>query len=225
MAGTNTHKFKKSLPYSSQTGCPSGYHKRKGYTRKNTGTHVPPRCVKSTSVYAESTGEFKQRLANAKTARLERHKVSSGTRKKCPPGQIARKAYVRRFRSNVKQRGYTVKKKTGTTYRVYPKKSYTIVHSACIKDRGLPGKLAPGKIGIAPLREGELRKHGYIYRLPSDQRRVALKKAINEYGALGVYRKLNAVAKLAVRTAPDASKAFAEDRNWIQSKYGPLKAF
>lgn len=222
---TATHKFKKSLPYSTITGCPSGYHKRKGYTRKNTGTHVPSRCVKSTSVYSESTAEFKKRTNAAKTARLARHKVRAGTTKKCPPGEIARKSYVRRFRSNIKQRGYTVKKKTGTTYRVYPKKNYTIVHSACIKDRGLPGKLAPGKMGIAPLRQGELRKHGYVYRLPADQRREALKKAVNEYGALGVYRKLNAVSKLAVRTAPDASKAFAEDRNWIKSTYGPLKAF
>lgn len=222
---TTTHKFRKSLPYSSKSGCPSGYHKRKGYTRKNTGTHVPPRCVKSTSVYPESTAEFKGRLSAAKTARLERRKMGEGTRKKCPPGYVVRKAYVRRFRSNIKQRGFTVKKKTGTTYRVYPKKTATVVKAACIKDRGLPGKLAPGKMGIAPLREGELRKHGYIYRLPSEQRHNALKKAIDEYGALGVYRKLNAVAKLAVRTAPDASKAFAEDRNWIKSKYGPLKAF
>jgi len=36
---------------------------------------------------------------------------------------------------------------------------------------------------------------------------------------------LNAVAKLTTRTAPDASKVFKADRNWIRDNYGPLKAF
>lgn len=218
------HQFKKSVTYKSGQACPSGYHKRKGYTVKKTGTYVPPRCIRSTTVYAESSNEFKNRTLRKPAARLSRRKRTRGNTKKCPPGQVARAAYVRRFTSGVKQRGFTVKRKSGKTYRVYPKKNYTIVRSACIKDRGLPGKAGPG-LQIGPLRKGELKKHGYVYRLPTAQRHTALEKAIGEYGALGVYRKLNAVAKLSVRTAPDASKVFKEDREWVKKQYGPLKAF
>ncbi len=221
---TVTHKFKKSLNYNKKKGCPPGYRHRKSYTVKKTGTYVPSRCVKSQSPYAESSKQFKSRVSRKQTARLVRAKKPVNTTRKCPPGQIARKGYVRRFSSGVKATGYTVKRKSGTTYKVYPKKKRTYVKSACVKDRGLKGKAAPGE-QIGPLRKGELRKYGYIYRLPTEQRHSALRKAVDAYGPLSVYRKLNAVAKLAVRTAPEASKAFKADRNWIQEKYGPLKAF
>jgi hypothetical protein len=50
-----------------------------------------------------------------------------------------------------------------------------------------------------------------------------LRKSIEEYGALGVYRKLDAVAKLTERTIPDASKIYSKDRNWIKQSFN-LKA-
>jgi hypothetical protein len=124
----------------------------------------------------------------------------------------------------VKERGYTVRREGAKTYRIYPKKNYTVVRSGCIKNRGLPGKGTASGKAIAPLRKGELRKHGYVYRLSSEQRKAALKKAIKEFGPLGVYRKLNAVAKLSTRTAPEASRVFKSDRDWVKKTYGPLKA-
>jgi hypothetical protein len=218
------HRFKKSKTYKSGQACPSGYHKRKGYTVKATGLYVPPRCVKSTTTYTESQSQFRSRTARAKTARLARRGLTANNTRKCPPGQVRRKAYVRRFTSGIKEKGYTVRREGAKTYRIYPKKNYTVVRSGCIKNRGLPGKgTASGKT-IAPLRKGELRKHGYIFRLGSDERHSALKKAVKEFGALGVYRKLNAVAKLSKRTAPDASKVFKADREWVKKTYGPLKA-
>jgi hypothetical protein len=48
---------------------------------------------------------------------------------------------------------------------------------------------------------------------------VALKRAVDRYGALAVYRKLDAVAKLSMRTAADASKIFKMDRDWVRSNY------
>lgn len=217
------HDFKKSLPYSSTRGCPSGYHKRRGYTVKASGKFVPARCVRATTTYKESQSQFRSRLRRAKTARLHRRGLTANNTRKCPPGMVRRRAYVRKFTSGIKAQGYTVRR-AGQTYRAFPKKNYTVVRSGCIKNRGLPGKgTASGKT-IAPLRKGELRKHGYIYRLPTEKRHEALRKAVKEFGALGVYRKLNAVAKLSVRTAPGASKAFKEDRNWVQKTYGPLKA-
>ena len=216
------HHFKKSVAYTSGKSCPSGYRKRKGYTIKKSGTYVPPRCIRATTVYAESSNQFKNRTLKRRAAALAHYSKGRGTTKKCPPGQVARAAYVRRFTSGIKQRGFTVKRKSGRTYRVYPKKTHTVVRSACIKDRGLPGKAEPGK-QIGPLRKGELKKYGYVYRFPTAQRHAALQKAVGEFGALGVYRKLNAVAKLSIRTAPAASEVFQADRNWVQSQYGPLK--
>jgi hypothetical protein len=58
-----------------------------------------------------------------------------------------------------------------------------------------------------------------VYREKDSVRRDALKKAVKEFGPLGVYHKLNAVAKLSKRTAPDASRVFKRDRDWIRKSY------
>jgi hypothetical protein len=136
----------------------------------------------------------------------------------CPSGYVLRKGYTRKFRPSVKSTGFTVRRK-GTVYTVRPKVNTIRVPPSCIKNRGLPGK---GPEGIGKLRKGELIKYGYQYRLSDSLRQSALKKAIKRYGALSVYRKLDAVAKLSLRTAPDASKIFSRDRDWIRDNY-PLK--
>ena len=133
----------------------------------------------------------------------------------CPPGYILRKGYTRKFSKNVKSNGFTVRRK-GTVYTVRPKANEISVEASCIKDRGLRGK---GPNSIGKLRKGELIKYGYQYRLSDAKRRKALEKAIKQYGTLSVYRKLDAVAKLSVRTAPDASKIFSKDRNWIRDNF------
>jgi hypothetical protein len=133
----------------------------------------------------------------------------------CPNGYILRKGYTRKFRPSVKTSGFTVRRK-GTVYTVRPKANAINVPAACIKNRGLPGK---GLEGIGKLRKGELIKYGYQYRLSDSLRQSALKRAIKRYGPLSVYRKLDAVAKLSVRTASDASKIFIRDRNWVRENY------
>lgn len=138
-----------------------------------------------------------------------------GTRKTCPKGFILRKGYVRAYRNTIIREGYKVHR-AGKTVRIRPTTSKAYVPSQCIKDRGLPGK---GKKVFGDLKEGELLKHGYGYRLPDKFRHVALERAVDEYGPLEVYHKLNAVSKLSTRTAPAASKIFSKDREWIKSKY------
>ena len=101
------------------------------------------------------------------------------------------------------------------------KQSLSYVGPKCVKDTGLPGK---GEQSIGPLRKGELNKYGYSMAATEDKRHSALKKAVEEYGALGVYRKLDAVSKLTERTIPEASKIYTEDKNWIKKKFS-LKAF
>jgi hypothetical protein len=175
-------------------------------------------------VYANTSKEFKRGVTQKAARRLKSRGMSNATvnvRKACPPGKILRKAYVRRFRTNVRERGYTVKRGS-QVYKAYPRATSTVVQAACIKDKGLPGK---GPQEIAPLRKGELMKHGYSYRKSDLERHEALRKAAKEFGPLGIYRKLDAVAKLSVRAAPRASAIFKKDRNWVKRRLGPLKAF
>ena len=146
------------------------------------------------------------------------------SRKNCPPGQILRKGYTRHYTTAIRVRGYTEKKDTGTAYRVYPKNKEMYVESRCVKNTGLPGKGSKSVKAFGPLRKGELAKYGYSFRAADSQRHAALKRAVDEYTPLGVFRKLDAVAKLTHRTVPRAAKVFAADRAWISETFGPLKA-
>lgn len=189
--------------------------------KSTSGRIVPPRCVRSTTIYADTSKEFKRGVTQKAARRLKSAGVTVNLRKKCPPGQILRKAYVRRYKTNVRERGYTVKR-GNQVYRVYPKSSSTIVQAACVKDKGLPGK---GPEEITPLRKGELLKYGYVYKKSDLDRHEALRKAAKEFGPLGLYRKLDAIAKLSIRAAPKASAIFKKDRDWVRKRLGPLKAF
>jgi hypothetical protein len=141
----------------------------------------------------------------------------------CPPGYVARASYARRYKTAVRQRGYTVKKASGTTYKVYPKNETLFVPASCIKDTGKPGKGVEKPIG--PMRKGEMTKFGYSSKKSVEERHSALRLAVAQLGALDTYRKLDAVAKLGVRVAPDAARTFAADRDWVAKTFGPLKAF
>lgn len=221
----------KSLPFNAFRGCPPGYHKRSSY-KNPLGLAVPARCVRATTIYEESSKEFKQRTQKRLSARRRRAGLKAN-RRPCPPGQIRRTAYTRRYSTSLRQRGYTVRRRNGRTYRVYPSASRMLVRSGCIRNRGRPGKGANSLMKggrqtaklIGPLRPGELKKHGYSSFNKTAKRHSALRKAVKEFGELGVYRKLNAVAKLGVRTMPKVAKTFKRNRNWVRKTYGPLKAF
>lgn len=122
------------------------------------------------------------------------------TTRKCKKGTIMRKAYTRTTRNGKR---VTVKR-------------------GCIKDVGAPGKGLRGGPGIGTLRKGDLAKHGYlrVASMKKEARHVALKKAIEEYGSLTVWRKLNAVYVYTRRTSPSNSRIFKEDMDWIRSTFG-----
>ncbi len=212
-----------SLPYNATKGCPAGYHKRDSY-KSSTGKVVPSRCVRSTTTHKESSENYKAAVARKATQRLRRAGITATTvnaKKACPAGKILRKAYVRRYSTNIRDRGYTVRRGK-QLFKAYPKSTSTIVKAACVQDRGMAGK---GPQAIGPLRRGELLKFGYSYRKNDFDRHEALRKAAKEYGALGVYRKLDAVAKLTKRTEPKISAIFRGDRDWVRRRLGPIKAF
>jgi hypothetical protein len=220
------HDFKHSVPYDAIRGCPGGYHKRTAY-RTRRGTYVPARCVRSTTHHAESSAQYRKAENLKMTRRLRLHipSIRSLGRRDCPPGMIPRKAYVRKYSTAVRRQGFTVRKPSGARYRVVPTARNIVVKSKCVKDMGLPGKGPRSGKGIGPMHKGELAQKGYSVKDATVRRRGALEKAVNSYGALGVYRKLDAVGKLTTRTTPTLSRRFTSDRNWVKQKYGPLKAF
>ena len=130
----------------------------------------------------------------------------------CPNGYIMRKSYTRKVRNSVVRSGYTVRRK-GKLYTARPKVSAVYVPSSCIKQTSKKNTSKFGK-----LRKGDLIKYGYQYRLADRLRHKALEKAISAYGLTSVYHKLDAVAKLSVRIAPDASKIFEKDREWVHDQ-------
>jgi hypothetical protein len=92
-----------------------------------------------------------------------------------------------------------------------------------VKGHCVPSKpgLKPGEPGIGPLVKHDLDKFGYIHvKITSASvRHAALAKAVKAYGALSVFRKLNAIAVYTRRTAPASSRIFLADRNHVRSKY------
>lgn len=197
--------------------CPEGFRRRSSYTSKS-GHRVNASCIKSRSVYRESSKNYTRRMLQRQSRRLKDMK-KLGTRKvSCPPGMVERKGYVRKFGTDILEKGYTVHKSTGKDYRIFPEKQAVYVKPGCIKKHGATERIAPGdKFGI--LRKGELKKHGYVYTKSMSDRHEALKKAINEFKPIGVFHKLDAIAKLSKYTVPQASKVFKTDREWVASQY------
>jgi hypothetical protein len=106
--------------------------------------------------------------------------------------------------------------------RYTQKGKHILTPESCIRDRGSPGKGYPNGPGIGPLKKGELAKYGYtnVLNMTVSERHKALDKAVNEFGSLSVFRKLNAVAIYLKRTSPSSSRIFKEDMNYIRKKFG-----
>ena len=208
-----------SLPYDERKGCPEGFHKRSSYTSKR-GYRVPPRCVKAQTVYRETRKNYSRRVLKRQEERLGNLRRTGTSKLRCPPGKAVRHGYVRRFGKTVMRKGYTVKKASGKEYHIKPAQKSVYVKPACVKDKGAPDVKTPGPGDrIGPLRRGELKKHGYIYLKHREERHSALRRAIKEFGPLGVFRKLDIVAKLSKHSAPEASRVFKADRDWLRHRY------
>jgi hypothetical protein len=195
IAGEIEHQFEKSKPLLPNGTCPVGYKKRKAYIIQKTAKIVPARCVK----------------ADEETASL---RPATNTMK-CPPGQIYRRPYLRKYSNTVKREGYLVKRK-GVTVRIRPKMNAVQVKGSCVSaDEAEAGATLEQK----EVKKGELLKYGYTFRLPMSMRHEALKRAIYAYGARHVYRKLYTVAKLFKISKPDAARIFAADRDWVKRNF------
>jgi len=136
-----------------------------------------------------------------------------GLKKTCPPGQVLRAPFTRKYTNNIRKEGFNVKR-GNKTVRVYPTSKTVLVEATCIDN-----KTSSGKSIIGPLKKGELTKYGYSAHAKREARHRALKKAVIVYGALSVFHKLDAIVKLTVRTAPEAHKIFKADIDWLRKNY------
>jgi len=73
--------------------------------------------------------------------------------------------------------------------------------------------------GIGPLKKNELGKYGYSTRISERKRDEALGKAVEEYGALSVFRKLNAISVYNKNRSPMTSGIAKMDRDFIKQTY------
>ena len=76
-----------------------------------------------------------------------------------------------------------------------------------------------GKIIIK--NKGDLIKHGYkgVKNLSRKQRRVAVEKAVNEYGKLRVMRKLGAIRALHFNKDRNLSDKYYSDLKYVQKHF------
>ena len=119
----------------------------------------------------------------------------------------AGKQYSRKRTIKVRVKATTYKRNG----RIIHRKAYTYER----KDVGKPGK-GPK---VIPIEKGKLSKLGYSTKKSERARHAALNKAVKKYGALSVFRALNAQVILRKRTQPEAMEIFEADRDWIAQKY------
>ena len=182
--------------------CPPGFKRRNRFTNKK-GREHPSICVKRSGLTPQvkkSSSSLSRRL----------NKIE------CPPGKVLRKSYVRRFKSNIMKKGYTVKRHSGKEYHIKPGQSSVHVKASCVKQNPKPP--AFNKI-ITYLKKGELAKHGYVYLKNKEERHLALKKAVDEFGPLNVFNKLKIVMNLSRYKIPAAANIFNEDSEWLKNNY------
>ena len=164
------------------------------------------------------------------------HKVPGQTRKRnithhnkkknltsklqCPKGKIPRHGYIRKFGNTVMRKGYTVKRVSGQKYHINPKHQAVYVKPVCVKNAFFKDIKQPGS-GKRPdiFEKGQLKKHGYVYTRTTEDRHESLTKAVKDFGARNVYRKLKLLIKLSRQSVPNAARVFKADKEWIRQKY------
>jgi hypothetical protein len=123
--------------------------------------------------------------------------------------------------------GYTRRAHSRTAYS---RKHHIPVRRATVKrskvptkritDQGAPGKwLDKNGPGIEINHPGALSSVGYSVVSKPTRRHSALRKAVNKFGPLSTFRKLQAVGTFTKRTSKGRSKKFMADRNWVKKKY------
>lgn len=127
---------------------------------------------------------------------------------KCPKGEIMRDGYIRR--------GYVISRGSAKGRRV--KRTY--VPATCIEDRGKPGK-GPKLIPAFKTPEA-LRQFGYSVKDPFEDRKKAIRKAVDKYGKNKIIRHLVVARIYHKNTNPVYTRKFQKDEEYAR-EYGDKK--
>ena len=129
-------------------------------------------------------------------------------RLKCKSSETLRKAYTRKNGTKVKQN--CVKKRSPNKMKKM-KKANKVKKSIIKKFKPI----------ILSLKKDQLKKYGYkdIKTLGVRKRRQSLAKAINDYGAKKVFRKLGVVKTLHKNKNVDLSKKYFNNMVWLRKKF------
>lgn len=219
--------FIKAKYYNPFLGCPPGYRKQTGYTRKN-GKRIPTRCVHDPSANADKKEKGRGWFTRSSGGGLLNAFLTPSTRR-CPKGYVYRKGYTRKFHKRTRRAGYYVRRKDGTRYKIFPKTKTATVKASCIKPQ-VPGSRKKRVIASSAtnvelaakckqLKLGEMSRYNYQYRQPATTRRIAIKKAIQTSSPVSVQKRLALAAKCSAAVKPAASKVFKEDADYIEDTY------
>jgi len=88
-------------------------------------------------------------------------------------------------------------------------------------DEGGKLKMKKSKVKIPIKKTGSLKKFGYNSKEPATKRHVAINKAIREYGAGSVEKKLMAIANLQHNRNPRIASIFRADAHYASKKIKP----
>ena len=79
---------------------------------------------------------------------------------------------------------------------------------------------------IGPIKKGLLTKFGYVdvASLSQQKRRAALKKAVDAYGSLSTWKKINVLSVFTKKRNPKLRGIYNADKDWIKRTFG-LRAF
>lgn len=220
-------------PYNKKRGCPGGYVETAQYNtmgRKRTTI-----CAKKGARVRPNGQNVTQSRTRRKRGEFYIPSMYSLAKAACPPGEIQRKSYRRKYSSRIRNQGYEVHRSSGQTYRIRPGKHEVYVAPSCVKitgkhQAGIPSRTITG-------RKGDLAQYGYTFNRDRDTRRRALGKAVSKYGALAVHRKLGVMAtKLeekyqnlrrrygsrgnpVIGKIPEIAQKFVENAEWVQKTY------
>lgn len=197
-----------------------------GYIEKTDWFGLVSRCVRSSTRKASTRKEHRVRSVPKRATRRS-SRPRSLRRGVCPPGMMERKGYKREYSNSVLRNGFTVRR-SGKTFRAFPKRREMSVAAACVKDtrkRKAEPKAPAETKGKQAQGQGQLSKYGYSFQKHSHERHAALRKAIQVYGPLKVFRKLDSLYRIAQGAHKTAAPILKRDRNWVYLEHKSIKQY
>lgn len=182
--------------------CKKGEIYRVGYIRtskKGSKVYVKGNCIRATSQSGLKRSSIDSKINRTKKVQKHIARQLFGA-PRCGPGEILKDGY--------KRSSYT--KKSGTTV------PSTWVGPTCVKSATGSSKKGTKLFNLA---RDDLKPFGYedVANKTVEQRHRALNRALKEYDALPLMRKLNALRVVNKNRNPSLSKKFENDANYIKT--------